>query len=297
MRIALLAERLRVEDRLLIDAFSARGHDALLVDPSAVNIELINVGNSRAGGLNSQPSGPFSADLAVDRGPATTERAALGALLAGHDVTVINYPATSSLLGNRLSVVRHLALANIPIAPTIVSFGEAGTFDAVSALGYPVLLKSIVTDHHFPTAMIEDRDAAEAIIEHRVTLGAERGVLVQRFVSGPNHSIRIVVVGHDIAAIERRALRGWRPAADAAYDPFEGNAEPVIELGRQVVDQLGDGIYSVEVIQAESGPTVVGVENLVDFRSMAQRGEDIAGSIADFALSQRSVLAGGEPIG
>lgn len=296
MRIALLAERLRVEDRLLIEAFSARGHDAQLVDPTAMNIALINGENSRTGEVNSETPRLLNVDLAVDRGHATTERAALGSLLASHGVTVINRAATTSLLADRLSAVRHLALANIPMAPTIVSFGEAGTFDAISALGYPVLLKSIVADHHYPTAIIEDRDAAEAIIEHRVTLGSEHGVLVQRFIDGPNHSVRIVIVGREIAAIERRALRGWRPASDTVYESFEGDAKPIVELGRQVIDQLGDGIYSVEVIQSGSGPTVVGVQNLVDFRSVAQRGEDIAGSIADFVLSARGVLAGGDRV-
>ncbi len=295
MRIALLADRLRVEERLLIEAFANRGHDAVLVSPSSMHVAFGGGDDTRIAVAGSPDSASFSFDLALDRGVATTERAALGALVAGTGVTIVNRPATTRLLADRLAAVRHLTFAHIPVAATIASFGETATFDAISTLGYPVLLKSITTDRGYPTAIVEDRDAAEAMIEHRVTLGDERGVLVQRFVAGPNHSVRLVVVGQEILAIEKRALRGWRPSSDAAYEPYGQNASVLLDLGRRVIERLGSGTYSIEVLEAESGPVVVGVENLVDFRSTATC--DVAGTIADFTVSQLSVLSGGERVG
>ncbi len=296
MRIALLAERLRVEERLLIDAFGQQGHDAQLVAPSTLHAAFGDAGvvaiQQSNGGTQT-----FDCDLALDRGPATTEHAALGALIASRGVAVVNRPATSRLLADRLAAVRHLTFAGIPLASTVVSFGEAATFSAIESLGYPVLLKSIVTDHGYPTAIIEDRDAAEAIIEHRVTLGDERGVLVQRLIGGSGHSVRLVIIGDDVFAIEQRQLRGWRPGPDVEYEPFTGNAGAFNALGRQVIERLGSGTYSIEVVESNGGPVVVGLENLVDFRTVAGRDVDIAGAIAEFALSQAGALAGGERVG
>ena len=294
MRIALLADRLRVEERLLAEAFSARGHAPELISPASMNVAF-----GPGGGANVQvvgkPAGtPFSPELALDRGTATTERAALGALLATTGTTLVNRPATTRLLADRLAAARHLSFAGLPLPATMVSFGEAATFAAIEALGYPVLLKSIVTDRHYPIGLIEDRDAAEAIIEHRSVLGDERGVMIQRFVAGPDQSVRLVVVGQEIVGIERRALQGWRPGAEAAYEPYEAGSDGLRELGARVIERLGSGVYSIEVLEPESGPVVVGVENLVDFRTLAAREVDVAGAIADFALAQVAALPEGE---
>jgi [lysine-biosynthesis-protein LysW]--L-2-aminoadipate ligase len=286
MRIALIADRLRVEERLLADILTTRGHETELVSPASIHVGF-GSGDGPQIRLADQPTGHLlSVELALERGEATTERAALGALLAMTGATVVNRPATTRLLADRLAATRHLSFAGIPLPATVVSFGEAATVAAIETLGYPVLLKSIVTDRNYPLAIVEDRDAAEAIIEHRTVLGDERGVLIQRFIAGPDRSVRLVVVGLEIVAIEQRRLSGWRPGPETAYEAYTGESHRLQELGSRVIERLGSGVYSVEVLEAGSGPVVVGVENLVDFRTIAARGVDIAAAIADFALAQ-----------
>ena len=297
MQIALLAERLRVEERLLTEAFESRGHEVALVNPSAIHVGFDGAGGAQIQVVKDGESTPFVADLALDRSTATTEGAALGALVANRGVVMVNRPATTRLLADRLAAHRHLTFATIPVAETIVSFGETATFNAIETIGYPVLLKSIKTDHAYPFAIIEDEDAAEAIVEHRVTLGDERGVMVQRFISGQSRSVRLVVVGESVVAVEQRSLKGWKPAVDADYVPFEGDDSALRALGQRVVERLGSGTYSIEVVDAVDGPLVVGLENLIDFRSIAHRGDAIAEQIAEFALAQLSVPAGGEQVG
>jgi [lysine-biosynthesis-protein LysW]--L-2-aminoadipate ligase len=285
MRIALLAERLRVEERQLSEAFAARGHEATLVSPVTLSAGFASDGSAklRIAGASAEP---FAPELALDRGTATTEGAALGALLATTGATLVNRPATTRLLADRLAAARHLSFAGIPLAETVVSFGEAATFDAIEALGYPVLLKSITSDDGYPLAIVEDRDAAEAIVEHRAVLGDERGVIIQRFVAGPDYSVRLCIVGHDIVGIEQRALSGWRPGAETPYEAYAGTSESLNQLGARVIERLGSGVYSIEVLEQADGPVVVGVENLVDFRSLTARGIDVAAAIAEFALAQ-----------
>lgn len=272
-RIALLADRLRVEERLLTAAFEARDYEVVLLPPAGVHLSL------------EKPSaGQY--DLALDRGVSTPERATLAALLAAGGTTVINRTATTRLLADRLALLRHLIIGQIPVPETAVSFGEEATFAAIEALGYPVLLKSLSVDPAVPTALVEDQDAAEAIVEHRSVLGGERAVLVQRFVRGQGRSVRLVIAGRDLAGVEMRPLSGWRPAGGAAYEPYAGSTADLESLAGQVVSRLGSGTYAIEVVEAAAGPVVVGVGNLVDFRSLQDRGVDVAGMIADFAISQ-----------
>ncbi|HET7037382.1 MAG TPA: hypothetical protein VFI42_16980 [Thermomicrobiaceae bacterium] len=278
MKIALLTERLRVEERLLLDAFASRGHEAEVVAPSRLSVNL------------ARPAAP-GWPLAVQRAPSRGEHAALLALLAAQGVAVINRPATARLLADRLALLRHLVFAGIPVPETIASFGETATFAAIEALGYPVLLKSLSLDAA-PLALIEDRDAAEAVIEHRGVLGGEQAVLVQRFAAGQGRSERLAIVGSALLGVETRRHHGWRPGREAPYAPYEGDISAHHELAQRLVERLGSGCYSIEVVADEDGQCVVGAENLTDFRSLSEAGIDVAGAIADFALEQARSAGG-----
>ena len=273
MRIALLAERLRVEERLLIDAFAGRGHEAVLLLPERVQIPL------------GEPDTGLP-DLALDRGITTAERSILATLLAAGGTVVVNRAATARLLSDRLALLRHLIVAEIPVPRTVASFGEEATFAAIETIGYPVLLKSLTVDPAVPVALVEDQDSAEAIVEHRTMLGGERAVLVQRFIAGAGRSVRLAIVGRKLAGIETRQHDGWRPGSRAAYEPYPEANPALARLAEQVVARLGSGTYAIEVIEGPDGPVVVGVGNLADFRSLAEREINVAGAIADFALAQ-----------
>lgn len=281
MRIALLADRLRVEERLLTAAFAARGHEAVLVPPAQIQFPL------------SAPSaGEFA--LALERGITTPERATLAALLSAGGVPVVNRAATARLLADRVALLRHLIFAGIPVPETLLSFGEQATYEAIEALGYPVLLKSLAVDPEIPVAVVEDGDAAEAMVEHRTTLGGEQAVLVQRFVPSRGRSIRLAIVGRDLVGIETRRHAGWRPGREAPYEPFAGDAAPLAHLAGEVIARLGTGTYAVEVLEQDHDLVVVGIGNLVDFRSLSERGVDVAGAIADFALIHGTADGEGE---
>jgi len=265
--VTLLAPRMRVEERLLIAAFTQRDTEALLVDASTLAVPL--VGN--------QPSLP---SLALDREVATADRATLAALLGASGATVVNRAATARLLSDRLALLRHLIVAGIPTPETTVAFGEQPAIAALVQVGYPALLQSLQVDPWMPDAVVTDQDAAEAAIEHRAMLGRETTLLVQQYVIGD--VARVVVVGSEVVGIEAVRSDGGK----IAYAPYEQNAAALTDLGTKVIARLGSGVYAVEIVESDAGPVVVGASNLVDFRTLHDAGIDIAGKIADFTLSQ-----------
>ena len=261
--IHLLAPRLRVEERLLMQAFSERGYEAALLDASALSLSLTGEQGELPG-------------VVLDRDVATGERAVLGALLAVGAAVVVNRTATTRLLADRLALVRHLVIAGVPAPETVVAFGEGPAVEAARMLGSPLRIMAPVVTPSLPDAVAGDADATEAIIEHRATLAHETLVLLQRVPAGATW--RVAVVGDDAVAATAETGDGPAPSGEI---PTEVGA--VVD---RVVSRLGTGVYAVEVVEAAGGPVVTGASNLVEFRALQQAGHDVAGRIADFTIAQ-----------
>lgn len=279
--IGLLAARLRVEERQLIAAFARPseqgfGHRAMLVTPDSLRLSL-------------SPSEPLPWRLVIQRGVITRELAALTALLNGSGVPTINRAATARLLSDRLALLRHLVFYGIPVPETIAAFGEEATLEAIEALGYPVLLQSLTVDPGFPSAVVTDLDAAEAIVEHRITLGGEKAVLVQKLNPPVTRSLRLAIVGTRLVGIEERNA----PAAETPFTVYQGDPAPFEALAERLTSRLGSGIYAIEVDESPEGLVVTGAGNLVDFRGLAAAGIEVAGAIAQFAMEQLAAQPAG----
>lgn len=162
--VTLLAPRLRVEERQLQAAFRARGIATAHVD--AEHIALTITG---AGGIGAATrSNPFSSSIALDRDVATEERATLAALLTAQSgMLVVNRAATTRLLADRLALLRHLQVADLPLPMTIVAFSESAAVAALDEIGQPVLLQSRTVQPSLPDVVAHDRDTAEALLEDR----------------------------------------------------------------------------------------------------------------------------------
>jgi len=264
-QVALLAQRLRVEERLLITAFAEKGWEAILVRPGDLSLPL------QAAGTAVSPLW----QAVVDRTPATLESVALAALLAAAGLTVVNRTATTRLLADRLALLRHLTIGQIPVPPTLASFGPESTLRAVEALGYPVYLKSLHCNPAMPVALVEDRDAAEALVEHRSMLGDERAVLVQKAMADPNGSVRLLLVGQRLLAASRLAGERWTIVDDARWIP----------LATAVCQRLGSGVYEIEVVETASGPVVISASNALEFRSLVEQGVPVAEAIAEYVVT------------
>jgi [lysine-biosynthesis-protein LysW]---L-2-aminoadipate ligase len=217
----------------------------------------------------------------------TADRVILAALLSQEGTVTVNRAATARLLADRLALLRHLIVAEIPVPETIVSFGEAATLQALESLGYPALLLPVQAGPAASEAIVHDADAGEAIVEHRGMLGHETAVLVQRQARGS--LVRLAVVGTTIVGAELVCTTQTGSPHHAPYDRFSPALD---EIAERVIGRLGSGVYEIRVVETINGPLVVGAGNLVDFRSLSQAGIDIAGQIADFALSQHALTVG-----
>jgi [lysine-biosynthesis-protein LysW]---L-2-aminoadipate ligase len=277
MHVALLAERLRVEERQIADAFKAKGISSDVIKPASLSVNL----NDAAAPL---------ADLVLDRAVTTRDTSSLLTLLGSNNAMIVNRPATSRLLSDRMALIRHLIIAGLPVPRTQIAFGEDSALEAIDEIGYPVVIKTLDVRPDFPSAFVDDRDSAEAIVEHRNVLGHDHTTLIQGFQKSANdRSLRAVVIGSEVVAFDAREHDGWRPNATGDYVPVDDAGEDVRALAEAVISKVGTGVYAVLMIETAEGPVVTGLENLVTFRHLNDLGINPAEKIVEFGLSQASI--------
>ena len=89
-----------------------------------------------------------------------------------------------------------------------MAFTAEAALAAIEELGYPVVLKPVVGSWGRLLARVNDRDAAEAILEHKEMLGSYQHSIfyIQEYVNKPGRDIRAFVVGDEtICAIYRHS--------------------------------------------------------------------------------------------
>ena len=213
MRIAMTYTRLRTEERLLLDAFESLGIEVEPVDLRTAVFDPMHPGRWA------------EFDAVIDRSVSLTSTLTAVRILEVYGVRCINPLGAIEACSDKLSTTLALARAGVPQPGVRVAVNPDAGLEAVDAIGYPAVLKPTVGSWGRLIARLNDRDAAEAVLEHRDTLGsAQQGVFyVQEHVNKPDRDIRVFVVGGEpIAAIVRRSAH-WvtNTARGAAAEGLE----------------------------------------------------------------------------
>jgi len=277
MRIGMLQLRLRVEERMLVEAFEARGVAVEPIDLRTVVFDLAD-GSAWRG-----------YDLILDRSISLTSSLAAVRTLEAFGVRCVNPARAIEVCADKLRTTLALEQAGIPTARTRIAVSEEAALDAIEALGYPVVLKPTIGSWGRQVSRLNDRDAAEAVLEHRAAMSAiERGpYYVQEHIDKPGRDIRVFVVGGEaIAAIERRSAH-WRTntatGGQAAGLPVEGELR---SLSERAAACSGGDILAIDLLECpRRGLLVSEINHSMEFRnSVATTGVDIAGLMADHVL-------------
>ena len=261
--VLLLAERLRIEERLLITAFSSAGHSARIAMPAEMSL---TIGRQSLAG-----------QTVVSRLPASREGTTLALLLDDAGATVINGPSLAALLEDRARLLHWLSVNGFETLPATVGFSDERVLEAAGAVGYPAVLSAL--DAGQPSITIQDREVAEAVIEHRAVLGKERALIVRRSVAGATLR-RILVAG--TATFAAHASGNWPIADDTAWRPVDVTSDD-LHLADDLRSKLGVGLYHADCV-ASTPPTVLKIRPLTTFRAFHNAGHDIAGAIVQHAL-------------
>lgn len=285
MRLALLITHVRAEEKLLISAFQNAGVEPDIILDRDLNIDLTSGPDQLA------PSGtPWrDYDLVLERCVSTSRGMYMLAILECWGVRTLNSYATAVVCADKLLTTLALAAARIPQPDTRVAFDTESAIQAINDVGYPAVMKPVTGSWGRLLARVNDSDSAEAILEHRHTLGGYtyHTHYVQAYIEKPGRDIRAFVVGEQTICAIYRTSPHW--ITNTARGGSATNCPVTAELDtlcQRAAAAVGGGILAIDLLETADGNLVVNeVNHTMEFRnSSAPTGVDIAAQVARYVL-------------
>ncbi|HKV58711.1 MAG TPA: lysine biosynthesis protein LysX [Ktedonobacteraceae bacterium] len=279
MRLAILTSRIRVEEKLLINALQQRAIAFDIIDDGELLFDL------------AQPDPRWREyDAVLCRSLSQSRGLAVLYMLEHQGIRVYNAAGVTATCNDKLLTTLALLRAGIPTPRTIVAFDPQATIKGIEALGYPVVLKPTAGSWGRLLARINDRDAAEAVLEHQETLGSYQHHIhyAQEYIAKPARDIRAFVVGERTICAIYRTSEHW--VTNTARGAVASNCPVTPELDSLCVgaaQAVGSGILAIDVLEdPERGLLVNEINATMEFRnSIAPTGVNIPELMLDYVLS------------
>lgn len=288
MRVAVLYSRIRRDEKLLLRELRDRGHDVVKVDVRDVRFGLEDTG------IDTE-----AVDIAIDRCLATSRSVYATRFLSQYGVPVINSPDTADLCADKVKTSLALSKAGVATPRTQVAFTKESALETIEAFGYPCVLKPVVGSWGRLLAKIDSRTTAEAILEHKATLGhyEHKIFYVQEFVEKPGRDIRVLSAdGMPVGAMARTAEHWLTNAAQGSETTQFRLDDEASRLVEEASAAVGDGLLGVDLMEVGDSYTVHEVNHTVEFKALNETVEtDVPAAVVDWLETR--VEAHGEPNG
>lgn len=286
-RIAMLVTHVRAEEKLLHGALAGVGLSCDVLLDRDVRLDLLaDAGQAAPNGRRWREY-----DVILIRTVSQSRGLMAALVLESWGLRVINRYETAALCADKARTTLTLAQAGIPQPGVRLAFTPAAGLTALEELGYPAVLKPVVGSWGRLLARVRDVEEAEAILEHRQTLGGytQQVVYAQEYIEKPGRDIRAFVIGErPICAIYRSSphwvtntARGGR----ASNCPLTPN---LVSLCERAAAAVGGGLLALDVLEAPDGRLLLNeINHTMEFRnSSAPTGVDIAAAVAEYVREE-----------
>ncbi|MHB1294880.1 MAG: lysine biosynthesis protein LysX [Anaerolineae bacterium] len=277
MQVAMLLSRVRVEEKLLVQAFEQRGVQPTIIDDRELIFDL----------HDSSPMRCY--DVVIER--CINHSRALYSLemLNSWGIRTVNTCEVASVCGNKFSTTRALIANGVPSPRTMLAYTPESALQAMETLGYPVVLKPAVGSWGRLISKVNDRDAAESILEHKTVLGSYHHSIfyIQEYVRKPQRDIRTFVVGGETICGIYRTSEHWITNTARGGKASNCPITPEIDaISRAAARAVGGGVVAIDIFETEDrGLLVNEVNYTMEFRnSIDTTGVDIPGKVVDYVL-------------
>jgi [lysine-biosynthesis-protein LysW]--L-2-aminoadipate ligase len=211
-------------------------------------------------------------------------------MLDGWGVKVINSAETARICGDKLITTLALLQHKVPVPSNMVAYTPESALEAIEQLGYPVVLKPCIGSWGRLVAKINDREAAEAILEHKQILGSYHHSIyyIQKYIHKPGRDIRSFVVGDETIAAIYRTSDHWITNTALGGKASNCPITPEIDaLSRQAAQAVGGGMLAIDLLESPDGLLVNEVNYTMEFRnSIDTTGVDIPGKMIAYVLQE-----------
>jgi [lysine-biosynthesis-protein LysW]--L-2-aminoadipate ligase len=273
--VGVLLSRVRVEEKLLLQELSSRGVDTKVIDDR----ELV---------LPTETRPELGVDVVLER--CIQHGTALYALavLEGWCIPTVNTYETAEVCGNKLLTTMRLVRDTVPTPKTRIAFTPESALTAIEEIGYPAVMKPLIGSWGRLVSKVNDREAAEAIVEHKDVLGNYLHSIyyVQEYVAKPGRDIRAFVVGGETICAIYRYAEHW--ITNTARGGRAENCPVTPELNDicvKAAKAVGGGVLAIDVLERNGELLVNEVNYTMEFRnSIDTTGVNIPAKMIDYVL-------------
>ena len=274
MRVGFLHSLIRKDEKLLLDEFRKRdGIELVMLDDRKLIFDLQN-----------RPE----VDIVLER-CINHSRAMHGLrLLESVGIPCINSSEVARICGDKILSSLALKEAGVAQPELRIAFTEQSALAAIEELGYPAVLKPAVGSWGRLLSKVNDREAAESILEHKAILGSYHHSIfyIQKYVEKEGRDIRSFVVGDECIAAIYRSSEHWITntalGGIATGCPVD---DQLAEISLRAANAVGGGVVAVDLFETPGGLLVNEVNYTMEFKnSIDTTGVNIPAKIADYVL-------------
>ena len=276
IKVGFLYTRLRVEEKYLLEELEKRE-----------NVEVVRISDSHQ--FFDISNIPEKVDVLFERSVSYSRGLYISKIYEANGIKVVNDPQVAERCGDKYVTSQLLVRNGIPTPRVLMAFDEESALAAVEAVGYPAVLKPVVGSWGRLLAKVDNRHMAEALIEHKATLGVNHQVFyVQEYINKPGRDIRAFVVGEEPIGAIYRSSENW--ITNTARGGVATNCPLTPELSdicRNTAKAIGGGLLAIDVFETDNGLTVNEVNHTMEFRnSITTTGVNIPALMVDYVLEQ-----------
>lgn len=276
IRVGFLYTRMRLEEKYLLEKLTER---------EGVEVVQINDGET----FFDIGKKPAEVDVLLERSISYSRGLYITRIFEAHGIPVVNTALVAERCGDKYTTSQILASNGIPTPRVLMAFDEDSALQAVEAMGYPCVLKPVVGSWGRLLAKVDNRATAQAILEHKSTLGVNHQVFyIQEYIDKPGRDIRAFVVGDECICAIYRSAEGW--ITNTARGGVATNCPvtpEITDLCRKAARAVGGGLLALDLFETGSGYTINEINHTMEFRnSIATTGVDIPGRMIDYVLAQ-----------
>lgn len=273
--VGVLLSRVRVEEKLLLEAFERKGVRTKLIDDRELVLRL-----------EERPD--LGVDVVLERCIQHSRALYALAVLETHGIPTVNTFEVADVCGNKLLTTMRLIRDKVPSPRTRLAFTPESALSAVEELGYPAVLKPLVGSWGRLISKVNDRDAAESVLEHKDVLGTYMHSIyyVQEYVRKPGRDIRAFVVGDETIGAIYRASPHWITNTARGGQATKCPVTPELDdLCVRAARAVGGGVVAIDVLEGPDGLLVNEVNYTMEFRnSIDTTGVDIPAKVVDHVV-------------
>ncbi len=273
--VGVLLSRVRVEEKLLLEELERRHIATKVIDDR----ELVLA-------LERKPE--LGVDVVLERCIQHSRALYALSVLETWGIKTVNTFEVADVCGNKLLTTMRLIRDGVPSPRTRLAFTPESALAAVEELGYPAVLKPLVGSWGRLLSKVNDRDAAESILEHKDVLGTYIHSIyyVQEYIPKPGRDIRAFVVGDETVGAIYRYSDHWITNTARGGKATKCEVTPELnDLCVRAAKAVGGGVVAIDVLEAPEGLLVNEVNYTMEFRnSIDTTGVNIPGVVVDYAL-------------